>query len=96
MLLYLPLAHNFGRCSTLLGAHIGYTIAFCPDPYAVGALPPCGRPSSRACRACTRRCTLAVTAKFDEATGVKRRLIDWALRVGGKVSKLRESGVLCL
>ena len=34
----------------------------------------------------------AVTAKFDEATGAKRRLIDWALRVGGKVSKLREAG----
>jgi len=34
----------------------------------------------------------AVTAKFDEATGAKRRLIDWALDVGGKVSKLREAG----
>ena len=32
MLLYLPLAHNFGRLMHLLGAYAGYTIAFCPDP----------------------------------------------------------------
>ena len=30
LLLYLPLAHNFGRLMHLLGAHLGYTIAFCP------------------------------------------------------------------
>ena len=93
MLLYLPLAHNFGRCLTLLGAHIGYTIAFCPDPYAVGdALPRCGRPSSRACLACTRRCTPRSLRSSTRRPGAKRRLIDWALRVGGKVSKLREAG----
>jgi long-chain acyl-CoA synthetase len=33
-----------------------------------------------------------VTAKFDEATGVKRKLIDWALRVGREVSRLRQAG----
>jgi long-chain acyl-CoA synthetase len=32
----------------------------------------------------------AVVAKFDEATGVKRRLIDWALPVGRRVSVLRQ------
>jgi long-chain acyl-CoA synthetase len=32
----------------------------------------------------------AVQASFDEATGVKRRLIDWALRVGKRVSELRQ------
>ncbi|MDP9231862.1 MAG: AMP-binding protein, partial [Actinomycetota bacterium] len=35
MLLYLPLAHNFGRLMHLLGAHVGYTIAFCPDPLRI-------------------------------------------------------------
>jgi long-chain acyl-CoA synthetase len=34
----------------------------------------------------------AVLAKFDEASGVKRRLIDWALSVGARVSRLREAG----
>jgi long-chain acyl-CoA synthetase len=32
----------------------------------------------------------AVQASFDEATGVKRRLIDWALGVGRRVSELRQ------
>ena len=93
MLLYLPLAHNFGRCLTLLGAHIGYTIAFCPDPYAVGDALPGVRPTVfPSVPRVYEKVHTAVTAKFDEATGAKRRLIDWALRVGRKVSKLREAG----
>ena len=40
MLLFLPLAHNFGRLMHLSGPYIGFTIAFCPDPLEVGdALP---------------------------------------------------------
>jgi long-chain acyl-CoA synthetase len=93
MLLYLPLAHNFGRCLTLLGAHIGYTIAFCPDPYAVGEALPAVKPTVfPSVPRVYEKVHTAVTAKFDEATGLKRRLIDWALRVGRKVSKLREAG----
>ena len=34
MLLYLPLAHNYGRLLHLSAAYIGYTIAFLPDPCA--------------------------------------------------------------
>lgn len=93
MLLYLPLAHNFGRCLTLLGAHIGYTIAFCPDPYAVGDALPVVRPTVfPSVPRIYEKVHTAVTTKFDEATGMRRRLIDWALKVGGKVSKLREAG----
>jgi long-chain acyl-CoA synthetase len=32
-----------------------------------------------------------VTSKFAEASGIKRRLIDWALRVGKEVSELRQA-----
>jgi len=93
MLLYLPLAHNFGRCLTLLGAHIGYTIAFCPDPYAVGDALPAVRPTIfPSVPRVYEKVHTAVTAKFDEAGGPKRRLIEWALTVGRKVSKLRENG----
>ena len=45
MLLYLPLAHNFGRLMHLHGPHVGYTIAFCPDPYAVAEALPAVRPT---------------------------------------------------
>jgi long-chain acyl-CoA synthetase len=93
MLLYLPLAHNFGRCLTLLGAHIGYTIAFCPDPYAVGDALPAVRPTVfPSVPRVYEKVHTAVLAKFDEASGVKRRLIDWALSVGARVSTLREAG----
>jgi long-chain acyl-CoA synthetase len=34
----------------------------------------------------------AVVAKFDTATGARRKLIDWALDVGRRVSRLRQDG----
>ena len=93
MLLYLPLAHNFGRCLTLLGAHIGYTIAFCPDPYAVAEALPAVRPTVfPSVPRVFEKVHTAVTTKFAEATGAKRRLIDWALSVGRDVSELRQAG----
>jgi long-chain acyl-CoA synthetase len=33
-----------------------------------------------------------ITAKFEAEAGVKRRLVDWALRVGRRVSALRQAG----
>jgi long-chain acyl-CoA synthetase len=93
MLLYLPLAHNFGRCMTLLGAHIGYTIAFCPDPYAVAEALPAVRPTVfPSVPRVFEKVHTGVTLKFAEASGVKRRLIDWALHVGQEVSELRQAG----
>jgi long-chain acyl-CoA synthetase len=93
MLLFLPLAHNFGRCMTLLGAHIGYTIAFCPDPFEVAAALPAVRPTVfPSVPRVFEKVHTGVTTKFAEESGVKRRLIDWALRVGRKVSELRQAG----
>src|SRR5207244_4183939 len=37
MLLYLPLAHNYGRLLHLSAAYIGFTIAFLPEPLRAGA-----------------------------------------------------------
>ena len=36
-MLYLPLAHNFGRLMHLTGPYVGYTIAFLPDPLQTAA-----------------------------------------------------------
>jgi long-chain acyl-CoA synthetase len=92
MLLYLPLAHNFGRCMTLLGAHIGYTIAFCPDPYAVADALPAVKPTVfPSVPRVFEKVHTGVSLKFGEATGLKRRLIDWALRIGREVSELRQA-----
>jgi long-chain acyl-CoA synthetase len=93
MLLFLPLAHNFGRCMALGGAQMGYTIAFCPDPYAVAAALPAVRPTVfPSVPRVYEKVHTGITTKFDEETGVKRALIDWALGVGRQVSELRQSG----
>ena len=92
MLLFLPLAHNFGRCMTLLGAHIGYTIAFCPDPYAVADALPAVQPTVfPSVPRVFEKVHAGVRLKFAEATGAKRRLIEWALRVGREVSERRQA-----
>jgi long-chain acyl-CoA synthetase len=91
ILLYLPLAHNFGRCLHLLSAYLGCTIAFCPDPMRVAAVAPVVKPTVLpSVPRVFEKVHTAVQASFDEATGVKRRLIDWALRVGKQVSELRQ------
>ena len=93
MLLFLPLAHNFGRLMHLHSPHVGYTLAFCPDPYAVAEALPAVRPTVfPSVPRVYEKVHTGVTTKFDEATGVKRRLIDWSLRVGREVSRLRQAG----
>ena len=91
MLLYLPLAHNFGRLMHLAGPYVGYTIAFLPDPLrtaeALLQVRPTVLPSVPRVY---EKVHAAVRAKFDEETGVKRRIVDWALSVGARVSALRQ------
>jgi long-chain acyl-CoA synthetase len=93
MLLYLPLAHNFGRLMLLEGAHVGFTIAFLADPLRVGEIVGQVRPTVLpSVPRVYEKVHAAVVARFDEATGVKRRLIDWALPVGREVSRLQGEG----
>jgi long-chain acyl-CoA synthetase len=93
MLLYLPLAHNFGRLMHLLGAHVGYTIAFCPDPLRVAEALPDVRPTLLpSVPRLYEKVHTALVAQFERTSGLKRRLLDWALRVGRRVSELRQEG----
>jgi len=90
MLLWLPLAHNFGRLMHLAGPHVGYTIAFCPDPYAVPDALRVVRPTVfPSVPRIYEKVHGAITAAFAEERGVKRRLIEWALRIGRRVGELR-------
>jgi long-chain acyl-CoA synthetase len=94
MLLFLPLAHNFGRCMALGGAHTGYTIAFCPDPYAVAEALPAVRPTVfPSVPRVYEKIHTGITAKFAQEKGVKSALIGWGLRVGRRVSELRQAGL---
>ena len=83
MLLYLPLAHNFGRLMHLVGAYVGSRSPSCPTRSR----------RRRRCRGAADRLPERAArlredphggrrARFDEATGVKRKLVDWALGVG--------------
>ena len=93
MLLYLPLAHNFGRLMHLQGPYVGFTLAFLPDPLraaeALKAVKPTLFPSVPRV---FEKVHTAVLAKFDDETGAKRRIVDWALGVGRKASKRRAAG----
>jgi long-chain acyl-CoA synthetase len=93
ILLYLPLAHNFGRCLHLLAGYVGCSIAFCPDPTRVGDFAAHVKPTVLpSVPRVFEKVHTAVQANFDEASGVKRKLIDWALRVGRRASELEQAG----
>ncbi len=93
MLLYLPLAHNYGRLMLLLGAYVGFTIAFLPDPLRVAQALPQVRPTLLpSVPRVYEKVHTAVQARFAAATGVKRRLVDWALPIGREVSRLEAEG----
>jgi long-chain acyl-CoA synthetase len=93
LLLYLPLAHNYGRLIHLQAAYVGYTLAFCSDPLRVAegllAVRPTILPSVPRVY---EKIHTAVLAKLDEARGVKRGLGQWAMRVGREASRLRQAG----
>jgi long-chain acyl-CoA synthetase len=92
-LLFLPLAHTFAQLTLYAGAALGYTIAFCPDIQRVAEslqqVKPTGMPSVPRIYEKTHA---AITAQFDAATGVKRKLIDWSLGVGREASRLQQHG----
>ena len=93
MLLYLPLAHNFGRLMSLWGAYAGFTIAFCPDPYAVADVLSQVRPTLLpSVPRVYEKAHAAIAATIAEMSGPRRKLADWALRVGRKASILRQEG----
>jgi len=93
MLLYLPLAHNFGRLMHLIGARAGFTTAFCPDPLRVAEAMPAVRPTLLpSVPRLYEKVHTAVLGQFEQVRGPRRRLLDWALRVGRRVSELRQAG----
>jgi long-chain acyl-CoA synthetase len=93
MLLYLPLAHNFGRLMHLAGPYAGFTIAFLSDPLRVGEVLPQVRPTILpSVPRVFEKVHTAVRSQFDSATGAKRRIVDWALRVGYRSSPYKQRG----
>jgi len=93
VLLWLPLAHNFGRLLHLTGARVGFTTAFCSDPLRVAEALPVVRPHLLpGVPRIFEKVHDATRSAFDAETGLKRALIDWSLRVGRRASALRQEG----
>jgi long-chain acyl-CoA synthetase len=93
MLLYLPLAHNFGRLMHLEAPYAGYTLAPCRDPLRVAEALVEVRPTVfPSVPRVFEKAHTGVLAKLDEASGPRRRLAQWALRVGRDASRLRQAG----
>ncbi len=92
MLLYLPLAHNYGRLLHLSAPYTGYTLAFLPDPLRVAEELVRVRPTLfPSVPRVYEKLHTAVVAGFESQTGVRKALVDWALAVGRRVSKLRQA-----
>jgi long-chain acyl-CoA synthetase len=92
MLLYLPLAHNYGRLLHLSAPHVGFTLAFLPDPLRAATELQRVRPTLfPSVPRVYEKIHTAVVAGFEEQTGLRRRIVDWALTVGRRVSRLRQA-----
>ena len=93
MLLYLPLAHNFGRLMHLSGPYAGFTLAFLADPLRVGEVLPKVRPTVfPSVPRVYEKVYTAVRASMESATGARRRIGEWALSVGRRTSPYRQAG----
>ena len=90
IVLFLPLAHVFGRLCVLAGAQSGGTIAFCPDvarvTQAVESVRPTLLPTVPRLLEKVRAATMS---KLEEAEGLAGRLGRWALRVGERAAEAR-------
>ncbi len=92
MLLYLPLAHNYGRLLHLSAAYIGFTIAFLADPTRTAAELPRVRPTIfPSVPRVYEKIHDAVVDRFESGSPVKQRIARWALSVGYRVSRLQQA-----
>ena len=93
MLLYLPLAHTFGRLMHLAGPYVGFTLAFCADPArlldAVAAVRPTVLPSVPRLY---EKVHAAVLERLAAATGLEHAILAWGLRTGLEAGALRLRG----
>jgi long-chain acyl-CoA synthetase len=93
LLLYLPLAHNYGRLIHLQAIHVGYTLAFCRDPLQVAEALAAVRPTIfPSVPRVYEKVHTAVLAGLADAGRPRRRMADWALGVGREVSRRRQAG----
>ncbi len=93
LVLFLPLAHTFGRLAHQAGAYFGSTVAFVADvgrvAEALGTVRPTILP---AVPRVYEKIHAGVLDQIESGGGAKRAIGLWALRVGARASRLRRAG----
>jgi long-chain acyl-CoA synthetase len=93
VVLFLPLAHNFGRLVLFAAARMGFTLAFCPQVSELaGALERVRPDFFPAVPRVYEKMHTAIRGELESVEGVKRRLADWALAVGRRAGAVRAAG----
>jgi long-chain acyl-CoA synthetase len=93
ILLFLPLAHTFGRLVHQSSAFYGSTVGFVADPTRVGEALSAMRPTVLpAVPRIYEKIHAGVLDQIESAGGLKRKLGLWALGVGARASQLRRAG----
>ncbi|HET7875951.1 MAG TPA: long-chain fatty acid--CoA ligase [Methylomirabilota bacterium] len=92
-LLFLPLAHSFGRLESFAGAHRGLTTAFAENIDKIRENLPEVRPHF----ICSvprvfEKVYAGVLAKAESGSPAKRKIFHWAVGVGKQVSQLTQAG----
>ncbi len=93
VLLFLPLAHSFGRLAHQAAAIHGSPLAFCAEatrvPEALASVRPTILP---AVPRVYEKIHANVLGEIDREGGAKRAIGRWAIGVGGRASRLRREG----
>src|SRR5436190_6191451 len=93
VLLFLPLAHSYARLVYQSAAYHGATVAFCAEvtrvPEALTNVRPTILP---AVPRVYEKVHANVVGEIDRASGPKRAIGRWALRIGSRASRLRRAG----
>jgi len=93
ILLFLPLAHTFGRLVHQAAAYHGATLAFCADATRVGDALAAVRPTVLpAVPRIYEKIRTGVLDQIDRSGGAKRAIGHWALRAGARASRRRRTG----
>jgi long-chain acyl-CoA synthetase len=93
VLLFLPLAHSYGRLAHQAASHRGATVAFVADVTRVPEALPAVRPHVLpAVPRVYEKVHANTLGEIDRAGGLRRRIGLWALGVGARTSRSRRDG----
>lgn len=92
-LAFLPLAHGLERIWTAYVLGRGALNTYCPDPRGIGELLPLAKPNLFISVPKLYEKVYAAAQERVGKRGIKRLILRWAMRVGGRIQHLSRKGV---